>query len=61
MLSAITITLLLVLLPRPAFLPSNSKVRDIVPIYYKSQEKQNAIFYDPLIAMDYISKKTNFI
>lgn len=37
-------------LPQHSFLPKNVKVRDIIPMYYKSQEKQDAIFYDPLIA-----------
>jgi len=37
-------------LPQHSFLPRNLRVRDIIPIYFQSQEKQDAIFYDPLIA-----------
>ena len=37
-------------LPQHSFLPVNNKVRDIIPMYYKSQKKQDAIFYDPQIA-----------
>lgn len=36
-------------LPQHSFLPKSHKVRDIIPIYYQSQEKQDAIFYDSLI------------
>lgn len=38
-------------LPQHSFLPRNSKVRDIIPIYYPSQEKQDKIFYDPQIVL----------
>jgi ABC-type multidrug transport system ATPase subunit len=37
-------------LPQHSFLPFNSKVRDVIPIYYQSQKDQDAIFYDSLIA-----------
>ena len=37
-------------LPQHSFLPKNSRVRDIIPIYFKSQEKQDRIFYDVQIA-----------
>ncbi len=37
-------------LPQHSFLPVNEKVRDIIPIYFQSQEKQDAIFYDSLVA-----------
>ena len=33
-------------LPQHSFLPRNLRVRDIIPIYFKSQEKQDGIFYD---------------
>ncbi|MFK5981784.1 MAG: ATP-binding cassette domain-containing protein [Flavobacteriaceae bacterium] len=38
-------------LPQHSFLPRNSRVRDIVPIYFPSQEKQDCIFYDSQIAL----------
>ena len=38
-------------LPQHSFLPYNSKVRDIIPIYYQDQEAQDVIFYDPQIAL----------
>ena len=38
-------------LPQHSFLPRNNKVRDIIPIYHPSQEKQDKIFYDPQIAL----------
>ncbi len=37
-------------LPQHSFLPKNTKVRNLVPIYFKEEEKQDAVFYDPLIA-----------
>ena len=38
-------------LPQHSFLPYNSRVRDIIPIYYQSQKEQDAIFYDSQIAL----------
>ncbi|MCP4484531.1 MAG: ATP-binding cassette domain-containing protein [Flavobacteriaceae bacterium] len=38
-------------LPQHSFLPINSKVRDIIPIYYQNQEEQDKIFYDSQIAL----------
>lgn len=38
-------------LPQHSFLPPNSRVRDIIPIYFQSQEAQDAIFYDAQIAL----------
>ncbi len=38
-------------LPQHSFLPSNSRVRDVIPLYYQSQEEQDAIFYDAQIAL----------
>ncbi len=37
-------------LPQQPFLPKNAKVRDLIPIYHTSQEKQDAVFYDPHVA-----------
>ena len=37
-------------LPQHSFLPKNIKVRDLIPIYFSEEKKQDAIFYDPLIA-----------
>ena len=37
-------------LPQHPFLPGNSLVRDIIPIYHDSEEKQDAVFYDPVVA-----------
>jgi ABC-type multidrug transport system ATPase subunit len=37
-------------LPQHSFLPHTQKVRDIIPLYHESQEKQDAVFYDPRIA-----------
>ena len=37
-------------LPQHSFLPKNIKVRDIIPIYFSEEKKQDAIFYDALIA-----------
>lgn len=37
-------------LPQQSFLPKSLKVRDIVPLYYSSETKQDKILYDPLIA-----------
>ncbi|PHS64136.1 MAG: ABC transporter ATP-binding protein [Flavobacterium sp.] len=38
-------------LPQHSFLPLNSKVMDIIPIYFSTQEKQDRIFYDSQIAL----------
>ena len=37
-------------LPQHSFLPKNIKVRDVIPIYFSEEKKQDAIFYDMLIA-----------
>ncbi|WP_313115014.1 ABC transporter ATP-binding protein [Aequorivita sediminis] len=37
-------------LPQHSFLPMNLKVRDVIPIYFSEEEKQDVIFYNPLIA-----------
>ena len=37
-------------LPQNPFLPKNIKVCDVIPIYFSEEKKQDAIFYDPLIA-----------
>ncbi len=37
-------------LPQHSFIPKNIKVRDLIPIYFSEEKKQDAIFYDPLIA-----------
>jgi ABC-type multidrug transport system ATPase subunit len=37
-------------LPQHSFLPKNIKVRDLIPIYFSEEKKQDIIFYDPLIA-----------
>ncbi len=37
-------------LPQQSFLPKNIKVRDVIPIYFSEEKKQDAIFYDALIA-----------
>lgn len=37
-------------LPQHSFLPKNIRVRDLIPIYFSEEKKQDAIFYDALIA-----------
>ena len=37
-------------LPQHPFLPKQTKVRDLIPVYHPSEETQDAIFYDPHIA-----------
>lgn len=37
-------------LPQDSFLPKNDRVRDIIPMYFYSQEKQDAVFYNPGVA-----------
>lgn len=37
-------------LPQHSFLPNNIKVRDLIPIYFSEEKKQDAIFYDSLVA-----------
>lgn len=37
-------------LPQQSFLPKKLKVRDIIPIYFSEEEKQDVIFYNPLVA-----------
>ena len=37
-------------LSQDSFLPKNNRVRDIIPMYFYSQEKQDAVFYNPGIS-----------
>jgi ABC-type multidrug transport system ATPase subunit len=37
-------------LPQESFLPKNVRVRDIIPMYFYSEEKQDAVFYNPGVA-----------
>lgn len=37
-------------LPQVSFLPKSLKVRDVVPLYYAEEARQDKILYDPLIA-----------
>ena len=37
-------------LPQHPFLPKDAKVRDLIPIYHSSQEKQDAVFYNSHVA-----------
>ncbi|MBK7183903.1 MAG: ABC transporter ATP-binding protein [Bacteroidetes bacterium] len=37
-------------LPQQSFLPKDLKVRDVIPLYFEDEEKQNKIFHAPLIA-----------
>jgi ABC-type multidrug transport system ATPase subunit len=37
-------------MPQHSFLPKNIMVRDLIPIYFSEEKKQDAVFYDPLIA-----------
>ena len=37
-------------LPQHPFLPKNSRIRDIIPMYHNSEEKQDAVFYNPGVA-----------
>jgi len=41
---------LIAYLPQNSMLPKNLKVRDIIPIYFSEEKKQDAIFYDSQIA-----------
>ncbi len=34
-------------LPQDSFLPKGTKVRDIIPLFYNDEEKQNKVFYAP--------------
>ncbi|MGK0427655.1 MAG: ABC-type multidrug transport system ATPase subunit [Ulvibacter sp.] len=36
--------------PQDSFLPRNVRVRDIIPMYFYSEAKQDKVFYDPGIA-----------
>ena len=36
--------------PQHPFIPKNLKVRDSIPIYFNDEKKQDAIFYNPVIA-----------
>ncbi len=38
-------------LPQHPFLPKSLLVRDIIPMYYSEEKEQDAIFYDPHIAV----------
>ncbi len=37
-------------LPQHSFVPRNLKVRDLIPLYFLEEQKQDAIFYDTLIS-----------
>ena len=37
-------------LPQHSFVPAHSRVRDIIAVFHPSEEKQDAVFYDPIIA-----------
>ncbi len=37
-------------LPQHPFLPKRLKVRDVIPIYFQEEKKQDTVFYDALIA-----------
>ncbi|WP_320053755.1 ATP-binding cassette domain-containing protein [uncultured Acetobacteroides sp.] len=37
-------------LPQESFLPSDLRVRDVIPLYYKDGDVQDKLFYDPRIA-----------
>ena len=37
-------------LPQHPFLPKNIKVRDVIPVYFQEEKKQDAIFYDAMVA-----------
>lgn len=37
-------------LPQHPFTPKNIKVRDLIPIYFSEEKKQDAIFYDSMIS-----------
>ena len=37
-------------LPQHPFLPSNQKVRDIIPMYFQGEKEQDAVFYNPFVA-----------
>lgn len=37
-------------LPQSSFIPKQVKVRDVIPMYFYTQEKQDAVFYNPSIA-----------
>lgn len=41
---------LIAYIPQHPFLPKNVKVRDIIPMYFSEEKKQDAIFYDPGVA-----------
>lgn len=41
---------LIAYLPQNSMLPKNLKVRDVIPIYFSEEEKQDSIFYDSQIA-----------
>ncbi|MTI40969.1 ATP-binding cassette domain-containing protein [Fulvivirga lutimaris] len=41
---------LIAFLPQQTFLPLNTRVRDIIPIYFDESDQQNEIFYAPRMA-----------
>lgn len=41
---------LIAYLPQHNFLPANTKVRDVIPMYYDDSEAQNNVFYAPNMA-----------
>lgn len=41
---------LIAYLPQDSFLPKSKRIRDIIPIYFSEEKKQDTLFYDPIIA-----------
>ncbi len=41
---------LIAYLPQHPFLPKQMKVRDVIPMFHKTEAMQDAVFYDPYIA-----------
>jgi len=37
-------------LPQDSFLPKSAKVRDVIPLMFPSEKKQDTVFYNPLVA-----------
>lgn len=36
--------------PQDPFLPTQSRVRDLIPLYFSEEHKQDLLFYDPIIS-----------
>lgn len=41
---------LITFVPQHPHLPTSARVRDIIPIYFSQEKKQDAVFYDPGVA-----------